>query len=131
MTKYSQQEKSDTIEELKGMLKPGDMLITLVTHVSKSGMTRDIRVFTNDQRDISYLVAKVLDKSIKNGGVRVGGCGMDMGFHVVYTLSSYLFHNGFTCTGVGCPSNDHSNGDRDFSPHHHNAGGYALRQRWL
>jgi hypothetical protein len=33
--------------------------------------------------------------------------------------------------GLRCPSNDHSNGDRDYSPHHHGSGGYAVSHRWL
>lgn len=37
----------------------------------------------------------------------------------------------FECIGHGCPSNDHCNGDRDYTPHHHNSGGYALKHRWL
>jgi hypothetical protein len=54
-------------------------------------------------------------------------------------LSYALYPKGFTCLGDGgehrrqrCPANDHSNGDRDYSPHQHpQAGGYALRQEWL
>ena len=79
-------------------------------------------------------------------GLRVSGCGMDMGFHVVYSLSRVLYPDGFECIGEGCPSNDHSNGDRDYTPHlnggkaphepgyvahWHSNGGYALRQRWV
>ena len=82
---------------------------------------------------------------------------MDMGFHLVYSLSYALWPDGFGCVGAGCPSNDHSNGDRDYTPHGptdangdpedrdpgpgeardglvrhwHRDGGYALRQRWL
>lgn len=62
---------------------------------------------------------------------RNAGCGMDVGFSLVYNLGWVLFPNGFECVGERCPSNDHSNGDRDYSPHHHSDGGYALRQRWL
>lgn len=44
----------------------------------------------------------------------MNGCGMDMGFHLVYSLSRVLFspkQGGFECLGIGhyCPSNDHSN----------------------
>ena len=35
------------------------------------------------------------------------------------------------CIGAGCPSNDHINGDRNHTPHLHESGGYALRQRWI
>ena len=46
----------------------------------------------------------------KAEAIRVGGCGMDMGFHVVYNLSRALYRDGrFVCMGEDCPSNDHSN----------------------
>jgi hypothetical protein len=90
---------------------------------------------------VSYLVARALGERIdrNNGGVKVSGCGMDMGFSLVYNLSHVLYPDGFTCTGEGspdvwgshCPSNDHSNGDRDYTPHDHRDGGYAIRHRWL
>ena len=54
-----------------------------------------------------------------------------MGFAVIYELSQALFPKGFECIGEKCPSNDHSNGDRDYTPHHHNSGGYALKHRWM
>ena len=56
---------------------------------------------------------------------------MDMGFHLVYELSRALYPAGFVCSGDKCNSNDHSNGDRDHSPHQHQDGGYALRCRWI
>jgi hypothetical protein len=73
------------------------------------------------------------------GGIVVSGCGMDMGFHLVYNLSYTLWPFGHDCVGKpcsshpkGCPSNDHSNGDRNYSPDHtHTDGGYALRHNWL
>jgi hypothetical protein len=46
---------------------------------------------------------------------------------VVYELAAALFPGGFRCTGEQCPSNEHTNGDRDYSPHHHQSGGYAFR----
>ncbi len=53
----------------------------------------------------------------KREAIRVGGAGMDMGFHIVYSLSSALFRDGFGCIGERCRSNDHTNGDRDYTPH--------------
>lgn len=66
-------------------------------------------------------------------GLIVGGCGMDMGYHLVYALARKLWPDGFDCIGPGCPSNDHSNGDRDYTPghRHHADGGYCLKHRWL
>lgn len=73
---------------------------TILRHVSQSGMSRDISVKTLEDgqlRDITYTVAEALGEKIKdrNGQrvVRVNGCGMDMGFHLVYGLSSVLYPN--------------------------------------
>ena len=75
---------------------------TNLVHVSPSGMTRWIKplVIVNDRPlNISYHVNHLLDyKPVEKNGtqcVRVGGCGMDMGFHLVYTLSSILFDDGY------------------------------------
>ena len=86
-------EKDYCIERLKAWFKDVDTVYTSVQHVSKSGMTRDIKLISildNEPFCINYLVAGALDNKIKNGGVRVGGCGMDMGFHIVYELSQVL-----------------------------------------
>lgn len=40
----------------------------------------------------------------------IGGCGMDMGFHLVYELSHVLYGSGYACLGKGkCPSSYHVN----------------------
>lgn len=135
-------EKAEAIKGLREVLKPGDTVYTILRHVSSSGMTRYIStiiISENQPRDITYLVAKILDlkRSEAHEGMTVSGCGMDMGFHVVYELSYELFPDGFECIGkdpdhhVWCPSNDHVNGDTDYTPHKHWDGGYALNQRWL
>ena len=87
--------------------------------------------------DVSWAVARVLDEPMdrKQGGLKVSGCGMDMGFHVVYSLSRSLWPNGFRCSGEKrrCGSNDHSNSPypkRDGRTKHSD-GGYALDHRWL
>ncbi len=82
---------------------------------------------------LSYWIAKATGETYDNKRecLSVGGCGMDMGFHVVYNLSCALFRDKFQCIGEGCPSNDHHNGDRNRKPHLHSDGGYALRQEWL
>ena len=92
-------EREEIKQQLKRDLKNCDTLYTLVDHVSQSGMTRDIRVFMikdNEILNISYKVAKVLKRRQgKNTGVRVQGCGMDMGFEIVYNLSYCLFKDGY------------------------------------
>ncbi len=91
---------------------------TVLRSVSASGMTRHISLVVagvgNDGKpavyDITYHASKVLGEKLqeRNGHrtIRVNGCGMDMGFHLVYELSSVLF----------------AGQDR---------AGYVLSQRWL
>lgn len=136
LTKAKQAEKNRAMEYLREAAPIGSTLYTIVTHVAASGMSRSIRVLTirdNAPRDVSYLAAKVLDYRLdeKNGGLRVGGAGMDMGFHVVNSLS-YALH-GFEKKRCA----EHANSDAPsvsgrscgtaecFEP------GYTLTHRWI
>ena len=143
-TKAQVREQDEATERLREELHPGDTVHTILRHVSQSGMSREISLVTvkdGNVRDWSWLAAKAMGDRLGNrDGIKVSGCGMDMGFHLVYNLSRTLFPDGFECIGEGegrhdrCPANDHSN-DRngaDYRPdRHHNDGGYALNQRWL
>jgi hypothetical protein len=127
--------------ELHKILRPGDDVTCILRNVSRSGMSRRIDFYAPGKTTDSgmlYLTqffAWLLDEKMSKGeqGMVVGGCGMDMGFHIVYNASSALWPKGFQCIGVKrrCPSNDHSNGDRNYARHLHASGGYALRHRWL
>ena len=111
MTK-KQREKEEAKQRLLEWLKPGDTVYTIVERVSRSGMSRNIRVVVFLDNKASegihpnHAVATLLGWTLKrvNGydTVHVSGCGMDMGFHLVYALSQELFNDG-----------------------------YALKQRWL
>jgi hypothetical protein len=103
-------------------------------------MTRWIDVYVmrdNAPRSITGYVAAACGFSYadnRHQGLKVGGCGMDMGFHVVYSLGRAMYPYGVPCTGEGCLSNAHSYADWDYtvSPEHvHSDGGYAFQQRWL
>ena len=81
---------------LERQVKP--TLYTNLKSVSSSGMSRDMKVLAvveGEIVDITYYVGKLDIGTIKerNGQrvIRVGGCGMDMGFHVVYTVSAILY----------------------------------------
>ena len=131
-----QVEREQALATLREWFKPGDTVYTILRHVSRSGMQREIGVLASlgagDFRHPNYAVGLAIGAKLgKHDSVTVTGCGMDMGFHVAYNLSYALYPEGFTCTGKDCPSNDHTNGDRDYTPHHHRDGGYALRHRWL
>jgi hypothetical protein len=86
---------------------------TVLRRVSASGMTRAISLKVAEGSsiyDITYLAAQALgDKCAEVNGhnaIKVNGCGMDMGFSLVYNLSSVLFHG-------------------------QERAGYVLSQRWL
>lgn len=73
-------------------------------------------------RNIGYLAARAMGYTFENGrhyGIRVGGCGMDMGFHLVYNLGATLWPKG-TPKPHGM-----RNGEPD------RCGGYALNHEWL
>ena len=97
----------EATEDLRRHLKPGVTVWTVLRHVSASRMSRllDLYVIDGDQPiRLTWSAAKVLDLSYcrKKEALRVVGCGMDMGFHVVNCLSRRVLDDG-----------------------------YALKQRWL
>jgi len=133
--KLSEREK--TVLGLRELLKPGDTVYTKLNHISRSGMTRSIEVMVfrdNAPVNVTYSVSEVLGYKIhnKHWGLKVVGCGMDMGFSVVYNLSSALYRGiGYDCLGDRCPAADHVNmRDKSKIPKRH-YDGYALKQRWL
>jgi hypothetical protein len=140
MPRVSKREQAEAVERLREWVRPGDTVYCVLRRVSKSGMTRviDLKALdTSDERrpvtHIGYNAAKALGLPYddRRQGIKIGGAGMDMGFALVYDLGWKLFGEGWTCTGPGCPSNDHTNGDRNYEPHPHRDGGYALRHEWL
>jgi len=135
MAKATKAQMAEAKERLDGLLVPGDTVWTKMVHCSKSGMSRVIDLYVmrdNEPVRISFPAGILLEGYDRNHeGAKAGGCGMDMGFHLVYNLSYVLWPNGFVCIGKGCPSNDHSNGDTYYDPHPHKDGGYALNHRWM
>lgn len=85
---------------LEYYVNEGDTVYTVLRSVSSSGMSRTIslKVARNGKiLDLTYFASVVLGWPLveKNGSraLRVGGCGMDMGFHTVYTLARVLFRD--------------------------------------
>lgn len=123
MSKKSEREaeRESALDHLRALCPPGTTVYCVLERVSRSGMQREIKLYTFDADGEHYLsgyVSHALDYAPrgKHDGNVVNGCGMDMGFHLVSNLSAALYPNGFGCIGEKCPSNDHSNGDRDYSP---------------
>jgi hypothetical protein len=136
MTKKQSAERDEAIVRLRETLKLGDTVWTDLKHVSRSGMQRVIQLLAienNQPRYLGWNAAKAMGYRYdeKREGIVIGGCGMDMGFSLVYDLAHTLWPKGYECTGQKCCSNDHSNGDRNYEPHLHKDSGYALNHRWL
>lgn len=135
MSKYSKQAIEEAKEFLLSVLKPGQKIWGDVVHVSKSGMSRVIRlkiVHNKEIMDISWEAAILLEGWSKNyRGCKAGGCGMDMIFHLIYNLGCVLYPDGYQCIGEGCVHNSHSNSPypkRDGKTFHSDGIGYVFRQ---
>ncbi len=116
MTK-KQTEREEAIGRLREWLKPGDTVFCILRHRSASGMSRTIalvKMVDGDPQFLAFNAAVALGWRFdrQREGVKVGGCGMDMGFHLVYELASVLFPR--------------VAGDADGV-----SGGYALKSVWL
>jgi len=94
-----EQERQERIEFLRDMIKPGDKVYCVLRHVSKSGMSRCIELMIikdSELLTIGYGASKAMGYKYcsDHNGIKVGGCGMDMGFELVYNLGRTLFPNG-------------------------------------
>ena len=93
--------QEQAIEQLKERIKPNDILYTQLAHVSRSGMTRfiKVRLLKPDHTGECYpydwtcaaAVALGWKLSERYDAIEVGGCGMDMGFHLISNLSRVLY----------------------------------------
>jgi len=90
-------EREESRERLSALLSAGDTVYTVIRSVSSSGMSRTMSLYiVKDNRlvNITYYTAHALEWRLTevNGSrvMRVGGCGMDMGFHAVSTLSRVI-----------------------------------------
>lgn len=96
-------ERADALERLRELCPPGTVVHCSLEHVSASGMTRWIKLYVvhdNQLRHITYDASQVTGWRRTRGrdGLQVDGCGMDMGFHTVYTLAYYLHGDGYALT---------------------------------
>jgi hypothetical protein len=137
MATVTKTEKREAIERLREWLTPGDTVYTVLRHVSASGMTRDIGVVSIDRDDkygndvswLGYNAAKALGwrYNERHEGVRVSGCGMDMGFHLVYELAHAIFE-----ANAGLDEDPRLQAWKDARDEREpKSAGYALTQRWI
>ncbi|WP_315127287.1 hypothetical protein [Comamonas antarctica] len=109
--------------ELRKLIKPGQTVHCVLRRVSSSGMSRDISLFVihkGELRNIDSLAADATTRTLARGaGIAMQGCGMDMGFALVYDLGRALWP-----AGTKKP-----HGARNGAPD--TDGGYALKSNWL
>ena len=122
--KYTKEEKDRARRTLERLLKPGTIVYTVLRHVARSGLQRSIQLKVTEDGDICDIsgpTAVLLDASLdlKRGGIKISGCGMDMGYALVHNL-------GMTLWPQGTPE---SHGMRNGEPD--SFGGYALKHRWI
>lgn len=114
MKKELSQGQKDGVAWFKKYCPKGSTVYTVIRSVSRSRMSRVIGLVVivpgkPGEEPVmfhpNYSAARVLGYRMAPGsvdGLKVSGCGMDMGFHVVYSLAQAVY------------------GD-----------GYALKQRWI
>jgi hypothetical protein len=108
--------------ELRKLVKPNHKVYCVLRSVSRSGMMREISLFIfskGELRNIDYLASDAMGCSRGKQGLKAQGCGMDMGFNLVYNLGRALWPKG--------TSKPH--GSRNGVPD--SDGGYALNHEWL
>jgi hypothetical protein len=125
----SKHERQASMEFVRGILKPGDTRHTILRHGAQSGMTRystPVVLRNGEPHSLPYHVARALgEKMVSQRGydaVKVQGCGMDMGFSLVYDLGRVVDPDGFD-TPPGYSRNEPLTHDPD--------GGDALHHAWL
>ncbi len=140
---------------LRELLPPGSTVLCILRSVSRSGMSREISFLTETHQNVTGLFALVGDyRRGKSDGLKVTGCGMDMGFAVVYDVSRRLYPDGFGIKCNDCDYRAEKESDlllsfltdeekaRNVTPHKFygrngdasgwdNDGGYALGSRWI
>ena len=95
-------EKIAALKQLKDIMKKckDKKCFAIVTHVSNSGMSRNIHFMAITKRGDMYnldgFIHRITGYSFSSNyeGLRIGGCGMDMIFNTLYNLNSYaLMYN--------------------------------------
>ena len=137
MTKARKVEQQEAIAKLRELCPPGTKIWCILRHVSRSGMRRKIDLYTftcdeHGQPDWLFLTGYAAtamgyrwDRG--SGGIITDGCGMDMGFHLVNSLS-YTLH-GHVPQGAALQA--HAKG-RPFKPTRDSyRPGYSLTHEWL
>lgn len=86
--------KSYGYQLLEGLPK-GTTLYTVLRRVSRSGMTRILGVkLIQDNKPVNLIVQE-FPRCARDGDYKVTGCGIDMGFWLVYELGQLVHQDGY------------------------------------
>jgi hypothetical protein len=96
LTKAQQEAKAEAVEQLRKFCPAGTTIFAILRSVSRSGMSRQIDFYAfgpdGDRTYLTGYIASILRwPRAKSGALKVSGCGMDMAFHTVNSLS-YAVH---------------------------------------
>lgn len=127
MAKQSKAVVEQAKQDLRRFLKRGETIYCILRHVSRSGMMREIDLVVmrkGQDYHITYNASIVLGYRLgTRDGIKIGGCGMDMGFALVYELGRALYPNGIKLRKGEWHNNQAVGSKVD--------GGYAFKHRWL
>lgn len=94
MSKELKARQEESIASLKSALPVGSKVYGVIMSVARSGMSRRIAVMAADGqggiRNFSFDFSSVYHDGNINGwedGVRIGGCGMDMNYHLITSVA--------------------------------------------
>lgn len=92
--RYSKSDKAEALESFRRLCPPGTKVYTILRSVSRSGMSRTISLVAEDaegnKTHPNWCGAVLTGNTLLTGfndAIRVNGCGMDMGFDLVDSLS--------------------------------------------
>jgi hypothetical protein len=115
--------RAQVLTEAKRKIKPGQKIYCTLRSVSSSGMSRRISLHTIHKGELiplDYTASILTGRTLSDkGGIVCNGCGMDMGFDLVYSL-------GYSIWPKGTPK---AHGTRNGQPD--KDGGYALKHVWI
>ena len=102
MAKYTKKDVEEARNTLVRLMPSGTTVYTILDSASASGMSRKIRlVVFKDGTDLhpNRSASVILGRSLKRGlggsdCIVCKGCGMDMGFELVYSLSQAIYGDG-------------------------------------
>jgi len=115
--------RAQVLADIKKKIKPGQTIYCTLRNVSASGMQRRISLHTIHKGELirlDHAVSVLTGRTLSDkGGIVCNGCGMDMGFDLVYSLGYSIWPKGTR----------KSHGTRNGQPD--KDGGYALRHSWI